>query len=406
MVRGSWVRKSSSSLAAYLRVRMRSVLVPAVFATLVALSGTLPATQAFAASPNLGANTDPGVELRTDASKDPYSVTVTDEMREHQNWVDGLYFAGVLWSFGVVVIILASGASRRIRDVATRIARRPFLVTMGFIALYLPLATLLEFPMTFAQGFAIPHHYDLSDQSFGLWLWDQAKQLGIGIVIGAPLAGLALFGIRRFKRWWLALWIGTVPLFVLMVAVAPVVLDPVFNDFQPLGDEALRDSLLELAAQAGISGGRVYEVDKSRQTKTMNAYVNGIGPTKRIVMWDTIIAKMDRDELLFVMGHEMGHYVLGHIWKLIASMLAILLVVYWIGQHAIEASIRRWGEAWGIHSARDPAAIPVLIVIFGAFLFFMSPAMSGISRHWEHEADVFSLELTSLNKAGARATLP
>jgi len=147
----------------------------------------------------------------------------------------------------------------------------------------------------------------------------------------------------------------------------------------------------------------VYQVDKSRQTKTMNAYVNGLGPTKRIVMWDTIIAKMDRDELLFIMGHEMGHYVLDHIWKLIAAMLAILFVVYWVAQRTAEAAIARWGEAWGIRSAHDPAAIPVLLAILGTFLFFMTPVMSGISRQWEHEADIFSLELTGLNKAGARA---
>jgi Zn-dependent protease with chaperone function len=225
----------------------------------------------------------------------------------------------------------------------------------------------------------------------------------LGIVIGAPLVAFALAGVRRVKRWWLALWLGSVPVMVFLILIGPVVLDPVFNTFKPLEDQKLKTELLDLASRAGISGGRVYQVDKSKQTKTMNAYVNGLGPTKRIVMWDTIIAKMDHDELRFVMAHEMGHYVLHHIWKGLAFGLAMLLVAFWLAQQLVDRATRRWGRAWGFEVAHDPAAVPLLLLVISVFFFVASPVMAGVSRYFEHQADTFSLELTHLNDAGARA---
>jgi Zn-dependent protease with chaperone function len=214
---------------------------------------------------------------------------------------------------------------------------------------------------------------------------------------------LALFAIGRFKRWWLVLWAGSIPLILLMVVVQPLVLDPIFNDFQPLKNQQLRGKLLDLASRAGIEGGRVYQVDKSKQTKTLNAYVNGIGPTARIVMWDTLLAKMDEDEVLAVMGHEMGHYVLKHLWQGLAFSLAISFFVFLTAQTLYERGLKRWGARWSIESKADPAALPFLLLIGGAISFLLSPVFSGYSRHIEHEADIFALELTHLNEPMASA---
>ena len=188
-----------------------------------------------------------------------------------------------------------------------------------------------------------------------------------------------------------------------LILIGPVVLDPVFNTFKPLEDQKMKTELLDLSARAGISGGRVYQVDKSKQTKTMNAYVNGLGPTKRIVMWDTIISKMDHDELRFVMAHEMGHYVLHHIWKGLAFGLGMLLVAFWLAQQLVDRATRRWGRSWGFEVAHDPAVLPLLLLVISVFFFVASPVMNGMSRYFEHQADTFSLELTHLNDAGARA---
>lgn len=336
------------------------------------------------------------------AAPEPFpTVTVTPEMREHQRWVDALYFAGTAWGLLILVAVLALGLSRRMRDVAARVTRRPFLAAMVYFALFSLVTTLLSLPMDWLAGFRVPHRFGLSDQPLVGWLWDQVKGLLVGTVIGAPIAALALAGIRRFRRWWLALWVGAVPIVVFLILIAPVLLDPVFNTFEPLKDAQLRDEILATAARAGISGGRVYQVDKSKQTKEMNAYVNGLGPTKRIVLWDTTLAKLQHDEIVFVMAHEMGHYVLHHIWKLLGFLLVLLFGVFWVVQRAVEAAARRWGDAWGFQALHDPAALPLVMLAVSLTMFVLTPLVNGVTRHFEHQSDVFALELTHANRTGA-----
>ena len=181
----------------------------------------------------------------------------------------------------------------------------------------------------------------------------------------------------------------------------PLIIDPLFNDFRPLQDASLRQALLDEASRAGIEQSRVYEVDKSKQTKEMNAYVTGIGPSARIVLWDTLLAKLDRDEIIAVMGHEMGHYVLKHLWQGIAFGIAISFLGFLIAQRLFEWGLARWSVRWKIDSRGDPAAIPWLLAVSSILAFLLSPVYSGYSRHIEHQSDVFGLELTHLNKAMA-----
>jgi len=380
-----------------MRERVRGPVVVAVLlATLLGAGASV--AQQGAPAPQTAA-----VPAPTPAPAKAPAVVVTDEMRAHQRWVDTLYFVGAFYGFGVLIAVLALGISRRLRDLADRVTSRPFLSAMVFWALLTVVTTVMSLPLDIISDYVVPHRFSLSDQSLGGWVWDQTKGMLLGIVIGAPLMALALVGIRRVRRWWLALWLGSVPVMVFLILIAPVLLEPVFNTFKPLEDQQLKTELLDLASRAGIEGGRVYQVDKSKQTKTMNAYVNGLGPTKRIVMWDTIIAKMDHEELRFVMGHEMGHYVLHHIWKGLAFALAMLLVAFWLAQQAVDRGTRRWGRSWGFDVPHDPAAVPLLLLVISVFFFFASPVMNGFSRYFEHQSDTFSLELTHLNDAGVRA---
>jgi Zn-dependent protease with chaperone function len=199
------------------------------------------------------------------------------------------------------------------------------------------------------------------------------------------------------------MWLGSIPLILLMVVVQPVILDPLFNKFEPLRNAQLRQKLLDLASRAGIEGGRVYQVDKSKQTKTLNAYVNGIGPTKRIVMWDTLLAEMTEDEVLAVMGHEMAHYVLNHMWKGLGFSLALSFFGFFLAQQIHDRGLRRWGPRWGIEAPGDPASVPWLLLITFVGAFLISPVAAAFSRYLEHQADVFSLELTHLNEPMATA---
>jgi STE24 endopeptidase len=349
-----------------------------------------------------------GQEMRSadrDKKRDDqrFEVRVTDEMRRHSRIGDTLYFVGTAWSFGVMALLLLTGLSRRMRDAAARVTKRSFFLAMIYIALFTVALAILEFPLSYYGGFVVPHQFDLTNQSFISWMLDMLKGMAVAIAIGSVVGALALLAVRRIRRWWVVLWLASVPLIVLMVVVQPILLDPIFNKFEPLQDEVLRRKLVDLASRAGIEGGRVYQVNKSKQTKTMNAYVTGIGPTNRIVMWDTLLAKMNHDEVLAVMGHEMGHYVMKHVWKTLAFLLASSIVVFYITQRAYEPGLRRWGGRWGVTERGDPASLPWLLLVASALSFLLSPVISGYSRMQEHDADMFSLELTHLNEPFATA---
>lgn len=341
-----------------------------------------------------------GEAAATDAR---FQVRITDEMVRHSRIRDVLYFVGTAWSLGALLLLLVSGASRRMRDAAERVTRRPFLAAMLYLVLFTLAMAALELPLTFYSGYAVPHQFDLSDQSFPSWAVDQFKGLGVSLVLGSIVGALALWGIRSVRRWWLALWAASIPLIVLLVVIQPIVLDPIFNRFEPLRDQVLRDKLLELASRAGIEGSRVYQVDKSKQTKTMNAYVNGIGPTNRIVMWDTLLMKMDHPEVLGVMAHEMGHYVLRHIWKGLVFSIGVSFVVFFLVQRIHDRGLRHLGRRWGFSERGDPASVPWLLLIASVLSFLLSPAVSAWSRSIEREADVFALELTRANEPLASA---
>ncbi|HYC61984.1 MAG TPA: M48 family metallopeptidase [Thermoanaerobaculia bacterium] len=328
-----------------------------------------------------------------------FEVQVTDEMRRHTRLREVLYFVGVAWSFGTLVLLLATGLSRRMRDAAARVTKKPFFIAMIYVVLFVIVMALLDLPLSYYSGFVVPHRFDLTEQTFGSWLGDFLKGLGVSIVISSVVGAFAFLAIRRIRRWWIVLWLFTVPLIILLVVVQPIVLDPIFNKFEPLKDQLLRQKLLDLASRAGIEGSRVYQVNKSKQTKTMNAYVNGIGPTNRIVMWDTLLAKMDHDEVLAVMGHEMGHYVMRHIWKTLAFTLGLSIFVFYLTYRLHEPGLRRWA----LSERGDPATLPWLLLVSGAISFLLSPVISGYSRWQEHSADIFSLEVTHLNEPLATA---
>ncbi|MBK5260321.1 MAG: M48 family metallopeptidase [Thermoanaerobaculia bacterium] len=342
-----------------------------------------------------------GLLLLSTAGK--FDIRVTEEMIRHSRIRDILYFAGFAYGIGVLLLVLASGISSRLRDTASRVTKKPFIVAAIFTALFVVATFVLELPLSFYSGYVVPHQFNLSNQDLPQWLGEQLKGLAISIVLSAVAGGLVMLAIQRIQRWWLAIWLGSIPITIFMVVVTPIFIDPVFNDFQPLKDQVLAKRLLDMAGRAGIEGSRVYQVDKSRQTKTMNAYVTGIGPTKRIVMWDTLLAKMSHDEVVAVMGHEMGHYVLHHLWKGIAFGLAIGFVMLFLAHRFYELGIARWGARWRVDSPRDPAALPWLLVLLSLSTFLLSPAINSFSRWEERQADTFGLQLTGLNEPMATA---
>lgn len=346
----------------------------------------------------LGAVVNAATIRRPSPNERRYEIKVTDEMRRHSRIGDTLYGVWTIYELIVLGAILATGWSKRLRNVAARLVPwRYARASVWFVFLSLT-TSVLYFPLWYYGGFVVPHQFGLTHQSLPAWLGDLGKGIGVDLAIGMVLAPLVILAMRMFKRWWIAIWLGSIPLMIAGVVIWPLFVDPLFNKFVPLQDTHLRQLLLDEASRAGIEGGRVFEVDKSKQTNEMNAYVTGIGPSKRIVLWDTLLAKMDDGEILAVMGHEMGHYKLNHLWKGLSFAIFISLITSFFAQFFFDRGVVRWRLA---EERGDPATLPLLLAIVSALTFLLSPAISGFSRYTEHEADVFSLELTHDKLAAA-----
>ncbi len=208
---------------------------------------------------------------------------------------------------------------------------------------------------------------------------------------------------RSPKLWWL--WVGllTVPFSFFFMMLAPIVVDPLFNDYGPMHDKALERRILALAERAGIEDSRIFEVDMSRKTNRVNAYVKGFLGSKRIVLWDTLLEKLDDREVLVVMGHEMGHYVLGHVTRSLLLSSLLTLIGLYVVHRAASAIVRRHGARLGFDRLGDVASLPLLLLLGQVFVLLAAPVINLYSRSQEHEADRFALEITRDNRAGALA---
>jgi len=279
-----------------------------------------------------------------------------------------------------------------------------FALTTFYILIFFLLLEVLNFPFAYYRSFVVEHYFGLSHETFGKWFADLLKGNLVGFIIPILLVPLVYSAVRNNpKSWWAWIAVGSVPVTILMLVIQPVYLDPLFNKYEPLKDEALRDRILSLAEESGISGGRVFQVDKSKETEKINAYVTGVFGTKRIVLWDTTLNKMTDDEVAYVMGHEMGHYVLHHIWKLIIVIAITLFVLLFVISRTIGLLIRKYGDRMGFHELSDIASLPLAMLMLSILMFFVAPVFNGYSRSIEHDADVFGLELTQDGNTAASA---
>jgi STE24 endopeptidase len=321
----------------------------------------------------------------------------------HYNSGITLWFVARAWGLAVPALILFTGLSSRIRGLAVGVKGRPWIVGIWIYApLFLTVEFLLNLPLRYYAGFVRPHEYGLSVESFDHWLVDALKGLAVEMV-GAVLFLWVPYLImaRSPRRWWLYVGLLTLPFAGFSALIAPVVIDPLFNSFGPMKDKRLEARIDALAHRAGIDGGKIFEVDKSQETTTVNAYVTGLFGTKRIVLWDTLLAKLEDDEVLVVMGHEMGHYVLNHVAQgLILSSIGTIFALYLI-HRAANALIRRFGLRFGFHKLSDVASVPLILLLAQVTILVGSPVINGFSRHMEHEADRFALEITKTNRSAA-----
>jgi Zn-dependent protease with chaperone function len=262
-----------------------------------------------------------------------------------------LDIAGSLWGLAVLWILLATRWAAGLAAWAERLFRRRWMQGLLFFAAFLVISTLAGLPLD-AIGHAVSRHYGISVQGWGSWTGDLAKSLGLSLLFGTPVLLLFNWLVRvSARRYWLWIWLFSLPLILLSVLASPL-LEPIFNKFEPLikTHPALVARLETVVARTGskIAPDRMFLMKASEKSNGLNAYVTGIGATKRFVMWDTATDRLPDDEVLFIFGHESGHYVLNHIPKELAGSTAGMFFVFW-GSAAIAGWLaRRFGARWGL----------------------------------------------------------
>jgi len=315
-----------------------------------------------------------------------------------------LWVVNNVWGIAIPWLFVYAGFSARIRDWARGLGRKWFFVIALYFVAFAAITFLIDLPLSYYQGFVREHAYGLSNQTFAKWARDEVTALLIGTITGVLFLWVPYLLLARSpRRWWFYTGLLAIPFIVLVALVQPIWIDPLFNRFGPMRDAALEADILALAERAGIEGSRVFEVAKSEDTTAVNAYVAGFGSTKRIVLWDTIQSKLTHDQLLVVMGHEMGHYVLGHIWKLILILSALIMAALYVVHRASGWLMIRYRSRFGFTDLADVASLPLVLVLFSAASLVVTPLALAVQRDFEHEADRFGLEITRDNYAAATA---
>jgi STE24 endopeptidase len=333
------------------------------------------------------AECQPGVAFDTAAATAAYLATVpADRQARTASYVTGGYWID-FWTVAgtdlLMVLLLTTGWARRIDDGAGRITRQPIARTFLVVAMFIVVTSVVTFPWTVYTDFVREHQYGLSTQTLRAWLLEQAKGLGLGVVLGGLGLTLVYLVVRRFpRRWLVAGSVVAIMLLIVNVAVAPVFLVPVFNRVTPLADAQVRDPILRMARANGIAAREVYVIDASRQSTRISANVSGLLGTERITLNDNLLHRATLPEIEAVMGHEMGHYVMHHVYQAILFFGVLIVIGF---------AVLAWGFSLAGRDVGDPAGYPLAVLIFATYLYVMTPVINTYVRSQESAADIFGL---------------
>ena len=360
-------------------------------------TGSSPAPPTQAAGPGL-----PPAQAQTAQPPTPTTYTLTPRQRAkavaYSRSLYVLYFIGTLVSLGIYLFLWRSGITVTFREWARKVSRRHFVQYLVFVPLFAAAATLLNLPVEFYSGYILEHRFGLSTQGLASWFGDWGKSLAVVAAIGVIVAWIFYTVVRRSPRlWWFYFWLASIPLVLTFILIEPYAIEPLFYHFTPLQktQPELVERIEAMLNHAGLSipPARILESDASSRTQEVNAYVSGLGASKRVVVWDTTLRTMGPDELLLVLGHETGHYVLHHIPKEFVLDEAVALLFFFLGFFAVNWLVERAGPRFGIEGIGDMASLPLVLVVLTLLVFLSDPLVNGISRHYEHQADQFGLEV-------------
>ncbi|HEY7353299.1 MAG TPA: M48 family metallopeptidase [Terriglobales bacterium] len=333
------------------------------------------------------------------------AATVPDspEVRRYNRIRRWLGIGEMLLGLTLLLVLLVTGWTHWLQSLAYDVSESYALALFLYVLMLVVLSKLLGLSLDY-YGFRLEHRFQLSNQKLPAWLWDETKGLLLATVLGAALVELLYLIIREFsQQWWVLAWICFMVVAILLAQLAPVLLFPIFYKFEPLQNEDLKQRLVRLGERAGTRVRGVYKWHLSEKTKKANAALTGLGNTRRIILADTLLANYSPDEIEAVLAHELGHHVHKHILKSIGVQTLVTFVGFWAANWVLHYSISRWHM---FETVSDFANLPLLVLTFSVLSFLLMPALNGLSRFHERQADRYAFEniagigpfISSMNK--------
>jgi STE24 endopeptidase len=384
--------------------RIRTAFVLLVFGSLGFSQQQMPSVTTVPAAAQASPNFD--VEAATAA----YLARIPEQSKTRSDaYFEGGYWL-ILWDFvctsAIGLVLLQLRWSAAMRNLAEGLTRFKPLQTGFYWVEYLVATTALGFPLAAYEGFFRERQYGLATQTFGPWMYDQFKALLVTLVLGGVLI-ILLFGVvRRLQRtWWIWGAVVTEVFLIIVVLITPVYLMPIFNTIRPLNDPKVTQPILSMARANGIPAREVYEVDASKQTTRISANVSGFANTMRITLNDNLLRRGSPEEIQAVTGHEMGHYVLNHIYKDLEFFLILSVLGFGFLRWSLGWCLARWGTRWGVRGIGDPAVLPLVLLLGSIFLFLLTPISNTQTRTDEHEADIYGINASRQPDGFAQAAI-
>jgi STE24 endopeptidase len=389
-------------------------LVACVFLCL--LSGFLAPLRAQRSGPSPVLATPPATAQGANGHLDPAEATraylatlPSDSKAKSDAYAEGGYWL-ILWDFlisgGVFILLLATGVSHRMRDAAERWTRIRLLQNTLYWVQFLIVVTLVTLPWSIYEGFVREHAYSLSNLTFAAWLVEQVKGFVVALIAGVLIIAVPYTLVRRVPRnWWLWGSGAAIVIAFIFIVIGPVVLVPMFNSPTKLADARVVDPILRLARQNGIEATDVWEIDASKQSKRISANVSGALGTERITLNDNLLNRASIEEIEAVMGHEMGHYVLNHVYKGLMEVGILIVIGFALFAWLFERLRSRYETTWKLHGVNDIAGLPLFAFLLTAYLFVLTPLTNTLVRTQEYEADLFGLNTARQPDGFAQVTL-
>ena len=371
---------------------------------------TIPALSAAPAAPPVPRDAQATLQFDPQIATNAWLATVPAAAKAKSDaYFEGGYWL-MLWDFlysaGIMVLLLETGLSARMRDFSERIAAKYWMRAYLYAIQFLLITAILSFPLALYEGFLRERQYGLMNQSFGGWFRDQVVGLCVMLVLAPPVIAVLFVLVRRLSRTW-HLWGSAVAvLFTMFVAlIAPIYIAPLFNTYKPLQNETIKSQILSLASENGIPAKDVYEVDASRQSKRVSANVSGLFGTERITLNDNLLNRCSPQAILSVMGHEMGHYAMHHVRNFILFACITITVLFGLLRWLLQRSLAYGSMRWHVRAMDDVAILPLAVLILTILSFLFTPISNTFTRTQEYEADIFGLNAARQPDGEAEADL-